>query len=138
MNPLTASATAMAQALRKRHVRSRQLVDAHIARIVAVNRRINAMVQFRFDEARAEADAADQRLQQAKAGDKLPPLLGVPCTIKENFAFPGYPQVSGLVARRKTIAQVEAPTIARLRQAGAIVLGFSNTPELCMWMETNN
>ena len=138
MNPLTVSATAMAQALRKRQISSRQLVDAHIARIVAVNRRINAMVQFRFDEARLEADAADLRLQAAKPADKLPPLLGVPCTIKENFAFPGYPQVSGLVARRKSLATDTAPTVARLRAAGAIVLGFSNTPELCMWMETNN
>ena len=138
MNPLTVSATAMAQALRKRQVSSRQLVDAHIARIVAVNRRINAMVQFRFDQARVEADAVDLRLQAAKATDKLPPLLGVPCTIKENFAFPGYPQVSGLVARRKTVASDAAPTVTRLCDAGAIVLGFSNTPELCMWMETNN
>ena len=137
MNPLTASAMEMAAALRARRVTSRALVDAHIARIVAVNRRINAMVQFRFDAARADADAADARLDQDAAAD-LPPLLGVPCTIKENFAFPGFPQVSGMVSRRDAIAEVEAPTVARLRAAGAIVLGFSNTPELCMWMETAN
>lgn len=137
MNPLTASATEMAAALRARKTTSRALVDAHIARIVAVNRRINAMVQFRFDEARLEAAAADERLA-ADDPKSLPPLCGVPCTIKENFAFPGFPQVSGLVARRNAIATTEAPTITRLRAAGAIVLGFSNTPELCMWMETNN
>jgi fatty acid amide hydrolase 2 len=138
MNPLTASAMEMAAALRARTLSSRDLVDAHIARVVAVNRRINAMVQFRFDEARLEADAADLRLRSAEERANLPPFLGVPCTIKENFAFPGYPQVSGMVSRRKAIATREAPTITRLRAAGAIVLGFSNTPELCMWMETAN
>ena len=138
MNPLTASATEMAAALRARRITSRALVDAHIARIVAVNRRINAMVQFRFDEARAEADAADARLAGDEPRGDLPPLLGVPCTIKENFAFPGFPQVSGMVSRRKAIATVEAPTVSRLRAAGAVVMGFSNTPELCMWMETAN
>lgn len=137
LNPLRLSATAMTAALRARKITSRELVDAHIARIVAVNRRINAMVQFRFDEARVEADAADLRLQAEDQGT-LPPLLGVPCTIKENFAFPGYPQVSGLVARRKAVSDTCAPTVQRLREAGAIVLGLSNTPELCMWMETHN
>lgn len=137
MNPLLASATEMARALRARQVTSRELVDAHIARIVAVNRRINAMVQFRFDEARREADAADAALR-ARDPDALPPLHGVPCTLKENFAFEGFPQVSGMVSRRAAIARTDAPTVRRLREAGAIVLGFSNTPELCMWMETHN
>jgi fatty acid amide hydrolase 2 len=137
LSPLTSSATEMAAALRAGKISSRALVDAHIARIVAVNRRINAMVQFRFDEARLEADAADTRLA-TEDPKTLPPLLGVPCTIKENFAFPGFPQVSGMVARRNALATSEAPAVTRLRAAGAIVLGFSNTPELCMWMETNN
>lgn len=138
MNPLQASASEMARALRAREVTSRALVDAHIARIVAVNRRINAMVQFRFDEARREADIADDELRTTSDPTRLPPLHGVPCTLKENFAFRGFPQVSGMVSRRAAIAQTDAPTVARLRQAGAIVLGFSNTPELCMWMETHN
>ncbi len=138
MNPLTHSATAMAAELRAGRTTSLALVNAHIARIVAVNRRINAMVQFRFDEARVEAEAADQRLRETEDKKSLPPLLGVPCSIKENFGFPGFPQVSGMVARRKTLAAEEATGVSRLRAAGAIVLGFTNTPELCMWMETNN
>ncbi|MCC2655838.1 MAG: amidase [Panacagrimonas sp.] len=138
MNPLLASASEMSRALRARDVTSRALVDAHIARVVAVNRRINAMVQFRFDEARREADAADELLRTTLDPSRLPPLHGVPCTLKENFAFEGFPQVSGMVSRRAAIAQADAPTVARLRAAGAIVLGFSNTPELCMWMETHN
>lgn len=138
MNPFLMSATQMAQALRDGEVSSRDLVDAHIAKIEAVNPRINAIVQKRYDDARAEADAADAKIKRAKDTSKLPPLLGVPCTIKENFAFPGFPQVSGMVSRRNAIADTEATAVARLRAAGAIVMGFSNTPELCMWMETHN
>lgn len=138
MNPLTASAVQLAAALRAGQTTSRALIDRHISRIEAVNPRINAMVQFRFAAARAEADAVDVRLRSGEDRAALRPLLGVPCSIKENFAFPGFPQVSGMVARRAAIATTEAPTTARLRAAGAIVLGFTNTPELCMWMETNN
>ncbi len=138
MEPLLMSATQMAAALRAGAITSRELVDAHIARIEAVNPSLNAIVQKRFDIARAEADAADQRLSETSDTSALPPLFGVPCTLKENFALTGFPQVSGLVARRNAIADHDAPTVARLRAAGAIVLGCSNTPELCMWMETNN
>jgi len=70
--------------------------------------------------------------------DTLPPLLGVPCTIKENFEFEGTPQASGLVARRHIVNERDAVTVARLRAAGAIPLGVSNTSELCMWMESYN
>ncbi len=137
-DPLLMSATQMTAALRAGRTTSRALVEAHIARIEAVNPRLNAVVQRRYDAARAEADAADRQLRAAPDRSTLPPLLGVPCTLKENFAFAGFPQVSGLVARKAAIAQRDAPTVARLRAAGAIVLGFTNTPELCMWMETHN
>lgn len=138
LQPLRMSAMQMSAALRAGRITSRELVDAHIARIEAVNPRTNAVVQQRFDAARDEADAADRRLRQTLDKASLPPLLGVPCTLKENFAFAGFPQVSGLVARRGRLAGHDAPTVARLRAAGAVVLGFTNTPELCMWMETNN
>lgn len=138
MEPLLISATQMANALRAGTTTSRALVEAHIARIEAVNPQINAIVQKRYALALAEADAADRRLRETADKSSLPPLLGVPCTLKENFALKGFPQVSGLVARRNAIADHDAPTVARLRAAGAIPLGCSNTPELCMWMETNN
>lgn len=138
---LTASATALAAGLRAGRWTSRRLVEAHLARARAVNPALNAIVQWRDEAALAEADAADRRLAEARAAGvaaTLPPLLGVPCTIKENFAFAGLPQVSGLVSRRHAIAGRDAPAVARLRAAGAIPLGTTNTPELCMWMETHN
>ena len=128
--PLQLSASALARAIRERRLRSIDVVDAHIARVERVNPAINAVVQQRFAAAREEARAADAAIEQGRTD--LPPLHGVPCTIKENFAFTGFPQVSGLVARRNAIAQTDAPTVARLRRAGAIVLGFTNTSELCM------
>ncbi|WP_421717637.1 amidase [Algiphilus sp.] len=135
---LRSSATEMAEALRQGRVTARRLVDLHIARIEAVNPRLNAVVVARFDAARAEADAADARRAAADPDTVLPPLLGVPCTLKENFAFAGLPQTSGLVQRARRIAEQDAPTVGRLRAAGAIPLCTTNVPELCMWMETHN
>jgi fatty acid amide hydrolase 2 len=134
---LTLSATRLAALVRAGEVRSREVVEAHIARVRAVNPTVNALVAERFDAARREADAADAR-RRDEGPDGLPPLHGVPCTIKECFAVDGMPNTSGLVARRGLRAGRDATAVARLRAAGAIVLGFSNTPELCMWMETHN
>ncbi|MGZ3406031.1 MAG: amidase, partial [Polyangia bacterium] len=144
---LTVSGAELARRIRTRQVTARAVVEAHIARIEAVNPTINAVVARRYAEARAEADAADARiaaaLAQAATGDasamsSLPPYLGVPCTIKECFALNGMPQSSGLVARKDLIATEDATTVARMRAAGAIPLGVTNVSELCMWYESNN
>jgi fatty acid amide hydrolase 2 len=138
---LTLSATALAAALREGRFGARELVEAHIEHMERVNPTINAIVMTRFHDARREADAADARLRQARGNgtlESLPPLLGVPCTIKENFEFEGTPQASGLISRRHIVNDRDAVTVARLRAAGAIPLGVSNTSELCMWMESYN
>lgn len=135
---LTLSGLELARRIRARQVTSRAVVEAHIARIEAVNPRINAVVARRYDEARREADAADARIAAAGPAESLPPYLGVPCTIKEQFALTGMPNSSGLVARRDVVASEDATTVARLRAAGAIPLGVTNVSELCMWYESNN
>ena len=138
LNPLlTLSATALAERIRAREVTSAEVVDAHIARIEAVNGVLNAVVAERFDRARDEARVADARTATAPA-ETLPPLHGVPCTIKESFALTGMPWTAGLCARRGLRAREDAVTVRRLRAAGAIPLGVTNTSELCMWMESNN
>lgn len=134
---LLLSATELARRIRERRVRSREVVDAHIARIERVNPTLNAIVRSRFDEARAEADAADARLRDTPPSE-LPAFHGVPCSIKESFALTGMPQSAGLVARKGVIAESDAVTVARLRRAGAIPLGVTNVSELCMWMESSN
>jgi fatty acid amide hydrolase 2 len=120
------------------HHVARAVVEAHLRRAAAVNPRLNALVAERFAAARAEADAADARVRASDGAADLPPLLGVPCTIKESFALSGMPQTSGLVARVGVRAAADAPAVAALRAAGAIPIGVTNTSELCMWYETNN
>lgn len=134
---LLASASRLAHLVRTGEVSSREVVEAHIAQIERVNPQLNAVVRARFDQARAEAERADA-LRATTPADRLPPLHGVPCTIKECFALEGMPNASGLVARRDVIARSDATAVARLRAAGAIPLGVTNTSELCMWMETHN
>jgi fatty acid amide hydrolase 2 len=136
MNPLlTKSATALARLIRDGEVTSRAVVEAHIERTAEINPCINAVVADRFDEARDEARRADDAV---KAKRDLPPFHGVPCTIKESFALTGMPNTGGLFARAGVRATSDAPTVARLRAAGAIPLGVTNLSELCMWMESNN
>ena len=122
--------------IRTGRVSSREVVESHIAKVREVNPQLNAMVRDRFDDARAEADAADVR--RAQGTDGLALLHGVPCTIKESFSVTGMPWSAGLVSRRDLRAGSDAVTVQRLRAAGAIVLGVTNTSELCMWMESVN
>ena len=80
--------------------------------------------------------AADERV--AAGESDLPPLLGVPATIKELIAVDGMPHTGGFPHRRKFRETADAPAVARLRDAGAVVLGFGNTPGPYFWVETNN
>src|SRR5258708_16320393 len=131
------SGTALARRIRSGALTSRDAVERHIAQIEAVNPTINAVVCHRFDAARAEADDADARRASASP-EELPPFHGVPCTIKETFCLTGMPNASGLLARRGLVSESDAPPVARLRRAGAIPLGVTNTSELAMWMESTN
>jgi fatty acid amide hydrolase 2 len=129
------SALDLARAIREGELTSREVVEAHIDHARRVNPRVRALVAERFDEALEEADAADARV---KEGGEIPPFLGVPCTIKESFALTGMPNAAGLVSRKDHRAEHDAPAVARLRAAGAIPIGVTNTSELTMWIESNN
>ena len=131
------SATRLAARIRAGETSSERAVAVHIEHARRTHGRIHAIVADRFDAAMAEARLADAHL--ARHGrDGLPPLFGVPCSIKECFALEGMPQSAGLVSRRAFRATSDAPAVARLRAAGAIPMGVTNTSELCMWMETSN
>lgn len=136
--PLSMSALELAAAIRRRALSSREIVEAHVARARAINPALNAIVVERYEAALREAEAADARIAAAASDEVLPPLLGVPCTIKESFAVAGMPHTAGLVGRRDVEAQEHATAVARLEQAGAICLGLTNISELCLWMESNN
>jgi fatty acid amide hydrolase 2 len=137
IDPLcTLSATELAAKIRARRVTSEEAVSAHVARLRRVNPALNAVVRDRYDAALADARSADARI--ARGDTDLPPLFGVPCSIKESFAMAGMPNTAGLVSRRGRVVDEDAITVRRLREAGAIPLGVTNTSELCMWMESTN
>ena len=128
------SATALARAIRGGEVTSREVVEAHIE--VHERAALNAIVFDRFEQARAEADEADRRV--AAGEDGLPPLLGVPFTVKESIRLAGMPNSAGVVSRRNYRATENAPTVQRLLDAGLIPLGVTNVSEMTMWIESDN
>ena len=132
------SALELAAAIRSGETSSRAVVDEHIALAERLNPQLNAIVDDRFDAARADADAADARIAAAADDEDLPPLLGVPCTVKESFAVEGLSNTSGLMARRDYRAETTATVPARLIEAGAIPLGVTNLSELTLWVESFN
>jgi Asp-tRNA(Asn)/Glu-tRNA(Gln) amidotransferase A subunit family amidase len=103
---------------------------------------LNAIRDERFDAALGEAAAADERLRQWRASGRpaavLPPLLGVPCSIKEVLAHAGLRQTGGTLWHRdrRATADEEASPVLKLRRAGVIVLCCTASPELGMWYET--
>ena len=129
------SATRLAAQIASGERSSLEVVEAHIRFARQVNPLLNAIVAERFDQARCEAEAIDDEIA---AGREVGPLGGVPCTIKESFALQGMPNAAGVVARRHLRSERDAVTVKRWRQAGAIPIGVTNTPELCMWYETHN
>jgi amidase len=116
-------------------VSSREAVEACLDRIAAVNPRINAVVAF-ADDALDRARDADAR---AAAGrESLPPFHGVPFTIKDSIDTAGLVTTAGTTGWRDRIPDRDATVVARLRAAGAILLGKTNTPEFTWSDETDN
>jgi fatty acid amide hydrolase 2 len=135
---LTASVNELSRRIRRREISPIELCEAHIRRIREVNGELNALVGERFASAIEEARDAEDVVAAAASPDDLPPLIGIPCTIKEFIAVTGMPQTGGLLSRRLRIAEEDATVVDRLRNAGAIVLGVTNVPEGGMWIETAN
>jgi amidase len=120
----TAGAGALAGALAVGEVSATRLCETAIARIEAMDGAINAVVVRDFDRARDAARAADAALARGERA----PLLGVPVTVKESFDVPGLATSWGLAPFRDWRPQREAAVVARLRAAGAVILGKTNVP----------
>jgi len=129
------SAVAMAEQVRQKRVSPVELVDAHFARIAVENPRLNAFVAL--DEERARRDARTLE-SETVAGKIRGPLHGVPVSIKSSIDTEGLRCESGTRLRAGHVAAQDAVLVSRLRAAGAIVLGVTNTPELLMAWETDN
>ena len=141
MNPCFESATRLARAIRSGRLSSAEVTEAHLQRIARVNGPINAIVLVDRDGAMKAARAADRALKASKTGRRgaaLGPLHGVPITIKEAFDIAGLPTTSSHPPLKDNIAKADASIVARLRAAGAVILGKTNVPELCADFQTDS
>lgn len=129
------TATELARLIRDRELSAAEVVETHLARIEKVNGALNAVVQLAADRARAEAQAADELLG---TGRSLGPLHGVPFTVKDNFETVGIVTAMGAVERAEVVPAADATAVARLREAGAILLGKTNCPQWGGGIETDN
>src|SRR5260370_22921947 len=123
------SATALARRIRDKKISAVEAVRASIARIEAVNPRLNAVVHTCFERALREAREADDLLAK---GSPRGPLHGVPMTIKDSLDTEGVVTTGGTVGRLHYVPRKDATAVARLRKAGAILLGKTNTPEFTL------
>jgi len=129
------SATAIAEGIKRKRISSEEITKIFIDRIQEVNPKINAVVQLAAPQALALAREADQKLAN---GNDLGPLHGVPITIKDSFDTAGIISTAGTLGRTKYVPEEDAVVVKRLKQAGAIVMGKTNTPELTLAGETDN
>ncbi len=133
-NPAYRTAMDLAGSLAKRQVSARELTDAAIARIEALDTKINAVVVRDFDRARAAADAADAAIARGEHR----PLLGLPMTVKEQYNVAGLPTSWGYPKFKNWKPNFDALAVQRLKAAGAIILGKTNVPKgLSDWQSYN-
>jgi fatty acid amide hydrolase len=133
--PLTWSAATILRRIATGAISASELVNAYISRIETVNPRLNALVVPMFDSARAAAAAVDAARARGKV---LGALAGLPFTVKESFDVAGTPTTLGLQSRLQHRAAADAFYVARMRQAGAILLGKTNVSQLLMSNESQN
>ena len=123
----------LADLVRSRRASSVEVVRAHLERIERVDPGLNAVVAPAAERALEEARAADRALARGRPAG---PLHGVPVTVKDSFDTGGVVSTWGTLGRARYVPASDASAVARLRAAGAILLGKTNTSELTMSYET--
>src|SRR6266496_2381684 len=129
------SAAAMADGIRNKLLSPVELIAAHLGQIERLNPKLNAFVQIDPEPALRQAKDAESKIQ---SGELMGPLHGVPVSIKSSIEVAGMRCEAGSKIRTGVLATNDAPLVTRLRNAGAIVLGTTNTPEFLMAWETDN
>ncbi|MDA3040187.1 MAG: amidase [Actinomycetota bacterium] len=127
------SAGETAERVRARSVSAVEVTASHLARVQEVNPRLNAITRL---NPAALADATE--IDRAVARGAFLPLAGVPVTIKDNIDVAGQTTPNGVAALDARVAEVDAPSVASLRSAGAVILGRTNTPEFSWRWHTDN
>jgi amidase len=131
----TSSATELMVRLNTGAVSSVELVDHFLDRIARIDDAVHAYVVVDAEGARAAAKEADRR---RSAGDEVGPLEGLPVTIKDCFTIAGLPVTAGLESRLDEPCSDDAPAVAALRRAGAVILGTTSTPTMLADIQTYN
>ncbi len=125
----------LAKKIKARATSPCEVVDQHLARITALQPKLNAFVHVDEGGAREQARAAESALMR---GEWLGALHGVPLTMKSCIDVTGWPCAAGSLLRKNYNPSNDAVLVQRLRRAGAILLGNTNTPEFLMAYETDN
>ena len=129
------SAHEIAAQIRSREVSPVEVARIHLERIERVNPKLNAFVHYQPEIVLTQAREAESAMLR---GDGLGPLHGVPLSIKSSIDVAGHRCEAGTRLRAGRVAFEDAPLVARLRAAGAVILGVTNAPELLMAWETDN
>ncbi|UCZ53904.1 amidase [Bacillus shivajii] len=132
---LDLDARTIAMLIKEKKISSVEVVKAYINHIKRVNPNINALVEDRFNIALEEAKQKDFQLQN---GETTGMLHGVPISVKESLHVSGMISSGGMVDLKNNKATEDALVVERLKKEGAIILGKTNTPELCFCQETEN
>ena len=114
---------------------ARELVEASLERISALQPRLNCFIAILAESARIEADAADHR--RAK-GERRGPLDGIPVAVKDNIDVAGAPATAGMAVRKERVPEADAFCVARLREAGAVILAKANLHEAALGATNDN
>jgi len=129
------SATDLAALIKSKKVSAREAASAALARLDAVNPKLNAVVDHKPAEVLAEATAVDARIAR---GEDPGALAGVPVTVKVNIDQAGFATTNGLKIQKDAIAKDNSPVIDNMRKAGAVILGRTNCPAFSYrWFTTN-
>lgn len=128
-------AAALAGMIARRQVSSAEVVEAHLARIAAVNPALNAVVAVHAESARAAAGDADRAVA---AGAALGPLHGVPFTVKANIDLVGQATTHGVPALANAFPGLDDPTVERMKGAGAIPIASTNLPDMGLRLHTDS
>jgi Asp-tRNA(Asn)/Glu-tRNA(Gln) amidotransferase A subunit family amidase len=129
------SAASMREQIRQKKLSPVELMDAHLEQIERLNPQLNAFVHVNAERARRGARDAEEKIMR---GEPCGSLHGIPVSIKSSIAVAGMPFEAGTRLRTGCVAEHDAVLVQRLRAAGAIILGVTNTPELLMAWETDN
>jgi amidase len=129
------SAVEMARRIRSRQISPVELVHAYLVAIERINPNLNAFIELRADQALKEAQRTESRIMR---GEQVGLLQGVPLSIKSSIAVEGCKHEAGSPTRRGIRSEKDATPVKRLRDAGAIIVGLTNTPEMLMAYNTDN